>query len=227
MSEFSRSLTSPLDEAIIDKTNAERDFFLANARVAKALARQEEVALRVRERAESEVMSRDEYHNIFLFDQDVDDQSVKDCMQTLTNWARKDPDCEIEIQLNTSGGSIFAGFTLIDFIRELRSRGHQITIVVYGHAASMGAVILQAADHRVMGENAFLLLHEGSMFAGGDAGQIEDEVKLFKKLQGRILGLLTERATIDQKKIQSSWKRTDWWLESSEALQLGLVDEVR
>lgn len=212
--------------AEIERHNAERDFFKANARVAEALAKQEEVALRVRERAEEEVLSRDEYNKVYVFDEDVNDASVRECVQTLTGWARQDPACRIEIHLNTQGGSIFAGFTLIDFIRDLRKRGHEVLITVFGHAASMGAVILQVADHRAMGENAFLLIHEGSMFAGGDAGQIEDEVKLFRKLQARMLSILTERAN-KPSRIKSGWRRTDWWLTAQEAFDLGLVDEIR
>lgn len=213
-------------EAEKERLDAEKTFFLANAEVANVLARQEAVALRVRERTEEEILSRNEYNHVYVFDNDVEDDSVRECVQTLTSWARQDSSCRIEIHLNTTGGSIFAGFTLIDFIRDLRARGHKIDITVFGHAASMGAVILQAADHRVIGQNAFLLIHEGSMFTGGDAGQIEDEVKLFRKLQARMLAILTERSTKGNK-IKTGWRRTDWWLTAEEALELELVDEVR
>ena len=214
-------------EAEIEKLAAERDFYSSNARVATVLAKQEELALRVRERAERDVLARNEFNNIYVFDQDVDDAAVKHCVQTLTGWARHDPGHDIEIHLNTAGGSIFAGFVLIDFLRGLRAAGHKVTIVVYGHAASMGAVILQAADVRIMGENAFLLLHEGSMYTGGDFGKIEDEMKLMTKLHGRILDLLSGRATISRETIKKNWKRTDWWLTASEAIERGLIDETR
>lgn len=219
-------------QAEIDKITAERDFFNANARVATALAEQEEIALRVRTRAEKDVLNRNEYHNVYVFDRDVDDNSVKECIQTITRWVREDAAKDgtkraIEIQLNTNGGSIFAGFALIDFIRDLSAKGHEVTITVFGVAASMGAVILQAADKRVMGENAFLLIHEGSMFAGGDFGHVEDEYNLMNKLHDRILGLLTDKATISKQTVKKNWRRKDWWMASDEAIKHGLVDEVR
>lgn len=216
--------------AEIERLEAERDFFRANAQVSRALAEQEEIALRVRSRAEKEVLARNEYHNVYVFDHDVDDSSVRECMQTITRWVRNDPvdsRRDIEIQINTHGGSIFAGFALIDFIRSLSKRGHRVTAVVWGMAASMGAVILQAADVRVMGENAFLLLHEGSMFAGGDYGHVEDEFILMQKLQERIVELLTERGDISKATIKRNWRRKDWWMTASEALKHGLVDEIR
>jgi ATP-dependent Clp protease protease subunit len=216
-----------LREAEIEKIEAERDFHRANAEVAHVLAAQEGIALRVRERAEAKVLSQDEFHKVYVFDDDVDDDSVKQCVETLTGWSRSDGQCDIEIQLNTGGGSIFAGFALIDFIRDLRRRGHKVTTVVYGHAASMGAVILQAADKRIIGQNAFLLIHEGSMFSGGDFAQLEDDMKLYSKLHGRILELLAERSTIDKKAIQRGWKRRDWWMDAAEALEHGFVDQVR
>jgi ATP-dependent Clp protease protease subunit len=213
--------------AEIERLLAERDFFTSNARVAKALAEQEEIALRVRQRAEIELLTRNDFHNVYVFDDDVDAQSVNQCVQTITGWVRQEPGCDIEIQLNTSGGSIFAGFALIDFIRDLRNRGHKVTAVVYGYAASMGAVILQAADHRVIGENAFLLIHEGSLFTAGDWGKVQDEMELFKKLQKKILTLLVTRSKLGETKIKNSWKRQDWWLTAEESLAAGFVDEVR
>lgn len=218
-------------QAEIERIEAERDFFKANSAVAHALAEQEGIALRVRRRAEKDVLARNEYHNVYVFDKDVDDHSVKECIQTITKWVREDARegqrREIEIQLNTNGGSIFAGFALIDFIRDLSNRGHRITICVWGVAASMGAVILQAADVRAMGENAFLLIHEGSMFAGGDFGHVEDEYNLMTKLHDRILELLIAKADITRPTIKKNWRRKDWWLSSQEALKHGLVDEVR
>lgn len=216
-----------LSEAQTEKELAEKRFFDANARVALALAKQEEISLRIRERAEKEVLSRDEYNNVYVFDQDVDDESVKDCVQTLTGWVRKNKDAAIEIQINTNGGDIVSGFALVDFIRDIRRRGIDVTIVVYGQAASMGAVILQAADTRVMGENSLLLLHEGSMLAAGDWGRIEDNVKLFGLLQTRILSLLSGRSNMTAQQIKNKWKRTDWWITAGEALEHGFVDEVR
>jgi ATP-dependent protease ClpP protease subunit len=213
-------------KAEIEMIQAQRDFHLANARVADVLEAQERISLRLRQRTEAKELARDEFHKVYIFDENVTDDSVKDCIRQLTTWSRQDPGCDIEIQVNTSGGSIFAGFALVDFIRGLRNSGHEVTAVVYGMAASMGGVLLQAADKRIMGENAFMLIHEGSMFTGGDFGNLEDDMKLYGKLHDRILSLLTSRSKVSPADVKKAWKRTNWWLDAAECLDRGFIDEV-
>jgi ATP-dependent protease ClpP protease subunit len=214
-------------KAEIEMIQAQRDFHQANARVANVLEKQELISLHLRQRTEAKELARDEFHKVYVFDEDVSDESVKDCVRQLTTWSRQDPGCGISLQINTSGGSIFAGFALVDFIRGLRAQGHHVTIIVLGMAASMGGVILQSADKRVMGKNAFMLIHEGSMFTGGDFGNLEDDMKLYGKLHERILSLLTDRSKVTPTDVKKAWKRTNWWLDATECLERGFVDEVQ
>lgn len=211
---------------------AERAFFEAHAKAAEASAEEQQIQLRAKRRIESIVLAQDELNHVYVFDDAVDELSVKKCVQTLTTWSRQDvtehgTPRPIEVQINSPGGDIFSGLALVDFIKDLRRRGHEVTAVCYGMAASMGGVILQAAEHRVMGENAFLLLHEGSLLAFGDFAHVEDEVALMKKLHERILALFAERSNLSRREIERKWKRKDWWLNADEAVKLGFVDEVR
>lgn len=214
------------------RTRAETRRIEALAQVAEAKAELAAIALnRERDKREKE-LAADDFHRVYVFDSDVTAGSVKKCVAQLAEWSRKEPRCDIEIQINSPGGSIFDGFALVDFIRGLRTQGHEITMVAYGMAASMGGVLLQAADNRVMGENAFLLIHEGSLGAIGDFGDVEDRVELMKQLHERILTLFVERATPINPKttrtfIRNRWKRKDWWLSAEDAAALGFVDEIR
>lgn len=211
---------------------AKINFLAERARKERAFADRAELDLeREKEKRDKELLENDRF-KVYLFDSEVSDGSVKKCIAQLTQWHRQDPGCDIEIKVNSPGGSILAGFELIDFIRDLRNEGHTVTMVAYGMAASMAGVLLQAADHRVMGENAFLLIHEGSLGAIGDWGDVEDRVELMQMFHKRILGLFEARAKPINKKttttfIKNRWKRKDWWIPSEEALKLGLVDEVR
>ena len=95
-----------------------------------------------------------------------------------------------------------------------------------------GGVLLRAADTRVMGANCFMLIHEGSLGAVGDFGEVEDRVKLMEQMHERILALFEERAKpinpkTTKKFIRHRWQRKDWWFSGDEALKLGFVDEVR
>ena len=148
-------------------------------------------------------------------------------MNKLTQWARRHPGCDIEIVFSSGGGSIIDGFVLFDFIQELRSRGHYVTTGSLGMAASMAGILLQAGDHRWIGHQAWLMIHRAAFGAIGKTFEIEDEVAWIKRIEARILDIFEKRSTLTKVKIKRNWDRKDWWISSDEALELGLVDEIR
>ncbi len=184
------------------------------------------------QREEKFAVVSDLYHHYYTFDEVLTDRTVRACTATLNAWSRSDPGCSMRIVLNTPGGYIVAGFNLIDFITDLRHRGHHVTTVALGMAASMGAAILQAGDVRVMGKNAVLLLHEGSLTVEGGFGSAEDTMRLMHIFHDNILQLFADRAMpinprTTKEFLRKAWKRTDYWLDSSKAIALGLADEVQ
>ena len=89
-----------------------------------------------------------------------------------------------------------------------------------------------------MGKEAYILIHEVSTWAGGKVGEIEDEYNFLKKISERVVGIFAERAKeagvngtashpITAAQVRKNWNRTDWWLDSTEALKLGIVDKLR
>lgn len=218
--------------ALAENHLAERDLFAAQARKADSDAQQSAIALRTKLREEEAELAKDSNNFVYVFDKQVDDNSVKTCINQLTQWDRLNPDADIEIQINSGGGSIFAGLALFDFVRSLQRKGHVVNTMAFGVAASMAGVILQVGDRRIIGENCILLLHEGSMGAAGDFAQVEDRVNLMKLFHGRILEIFEARAKPMNAKttkayIKKNWERKDWWMTADEALKLGFVDEVR
>jgi ATP-dependent Clp endopeptidase proteolytic subunit ClpP len=166
-------------------------------------------------------------HRILTFYGEVGAESVARALTELGIWARRDPGLPIKVIFNSPGGSVFDGLALFDYLRELQADGHHITTVGLGMAASMGGVLLQAGQHRVMGRNAYMLIHEVSSLAWGNASELEDEVAFTKRLQDRLLDILAERSTLSKAQIARRWKRRDWWLSAQEALDLGFIDEIR
>lgn len=220
------------NQAEAEKFRAERDEAAAEARKKTAEAEVAEISLAAKRRAEEDELAKNVHHKVYVFDSDVNSSSVKSCKNQLTIWHRNCPNCEVEIQVNSPGGSIVDGFDLIDFIRDFRNKGHKVSMVAFGYAASMAGVIMQAADTRVMGKHAFMLIHEGSLGAIGDFGKVEDRLKLMENFHTKILELFEERAKPKNSKttkafIKKRWHRNDWWLPSEEALRLGFIDEVR
>lgn len=228
-----------VEAAKVEKLEAETTKLLAESKAAKAEAKKAEAeasvyaieADREEEKRNRELLADHHFH-VYVFDSEVGPDSVKTCIKTLSQWARADKKCKIELQINSPGGAISSGFALYDFLKRLQNDGATVETVAYGMAASMGGVLLQAGSPRVMGANAFLLLHEGSLGAIGDVGEVEDRVKLMHLYHERILDIYESRAKPINKKTTSSWikknwKRTDWWLNAQKSLEYGFVDEIR
>lgn len=169
-----------------------------------------------------------DYENrVYRFHEGVDNSSSEKCRARLAEWHRLDPNCDIEIEFYSPGGSVHAGMALFDAIQELRRAGHEVTTSTVGYAASMGGILLQAGDHRVMGKESYILIHEVQAAALGTMGEIDDEVTFLKMIQKRILKIFEDRSNLTYRQLKNRWERKNWWLDSDEALKLGIVDEVR
>ena len=177
-------------------------------------------------RAERERAADPRAANVYTFYSSVDPESVQQCMAELGTWSRRAPGSAITVIFNSPGGSVLDGLALFDYLHQLRSLGHEVTTMALGRAASMGAVLLQAGTRRVMGRNAFMMIHEVSHQSVGKVSEMEDSVGFTKRLQHRILAILAERSTLTDREIQRRWIRKEWWLDAEEAVGLGLADAL-
>ena len=171
--------------------------------------------------------SCDERNQLYRFSKDVSYSSVRTCMSILTGWHRRDPKCDMEIIFSSPGGSIIDGFELFDFIQELRSKGHKVTTGSLGMAASMAGILLQAGDVRWIGHQSWMMIHRAAFGAIGKTYEVEDEVRLVKRIEERIVDIFTSRSRLTNQKIKRNWDRKDWWIDADECLVMGLVDEIR
>ena len=57
--------------------------------------------------------------------------------------------------------------------------------------------------------------------------EIEDEVKLVKRIEERCVDIFVARSKLSKQKIKRNWDRKDWWIDADECLECGLVDEIR
>lgn len=172
-------------------------------------------------------LSLDEENHLYRFSGSVNETSVRKCMNKLTEWSRVDPKCDIEIVFSSPGGSIIDGFELFDFVQELRIKGHYITTGSLGMAASMAGILLQAGDRRWIGHQCWMMIHRAAFGAIGKTYEVEDEVKLVKRIEDRIVDIFSKRSNLTSLKIKRNWDRKDWWIDADECLVMGLVDEIR
>ncbi|MGH9553191.1 MAG: Clp protease ClpP, partial [Terriglobales bacterium] len=162
----------------------------------------------------------------FMFCDAVNWDTVKQSIQNLNQISRRFPGKPLTVTLNSPGGSVIAGLALYDHIRDLSSRGHQTTVKCRGMAASMGGILLQAGDVRVVGPEAMVLIHEVSSGALGKLSDMEDEVAFTRKLWEKLAAILASRSTMSADEIMEKAHKFDWWLSAQEAVDLGFADQI-
>lgn len=214
-------------EAQLARLDAETQKLRAEADAAALHADDARIDSQRKREAREEELAGNKYHHVYLFTDQVSASSSRACMAQLSTWHRLDPQCPMEIVFSSPGGSVIDGMALFDFIQELRREGHTITTGARGMAASMAGILLQAGDVRWIGSEAYLLIHEVQAGAVGKVGEMEDEMELIHKMCDRILGIFAARCHLTAKQLSIRWRRKDWWLDSTESLKLGFVDEVR
>lgn len=192
----------------------------------RAEAEEAEINRDIVKREFNEDSAHSDRNRVYSFFHTVDGRSVAEAMITLRYWQRRDGNAPIEIVFNSPGGGVIDGLALYDQILDLRYKGVPVTTVAMGMAASMGGILLQAGDKRVIGRHAHIMMHEVSTAGFGRLSEIEDELKFSKRLQDRCLDILAERSNMTKNQIQRKWKSKDWWISAQEALELGFVDAI-
>lgn len=156
----------------------------------------------------------------------VDAVMAERAIKALTLLDQSDGD--ITIILNNPGGDWFHGMAIYDAIRQCKNH---VIVKVYGMAMSMGGVILQAADERIMMPNAKFMMHYGSM------GMQETHAKIFKKwadeserinddMEQIFLEKMREKDPDFKLKKLKEMLDYDTILTAEETVKLGLADKV-
>ncbi|MBI1268710.1 MAG: hypothetical protein GC193_14935 [Cryomorphaceae bacterium] len=172
----------------------------------------------------------------FVFSEDINDTSVGNFMKELIPWCQKKENKEADLQiiLNSGGGGVLSGLAFYGFIGDIRRAGHRVTIKVLGRAGSAAAIVLQAADHRIIAGNSEVLVHAVrpiSLPQGSTMVQLQDELDRCQALTCRTMNILTERSNglLNMRTIKKNTGNfaRDWWLKGPDAQRLGVVDEIQ
>lgn len=137
---------------------------------------------------------------------------------------KEDPDADIDLYINSPGGSVSAGLAIYDVMSHIQC--HVATICV-GMAASMGAVLLAGgtAGKRYVMPNARVMIHQSS---GGYQGAMMDAriyLEEWNRQNDKVIEILSKRTGRDSDRIRRDADR-DHWMSAEEALEYGLVDRV-
>lgn len=129
---------------------------------------------------------------------------------------------DITIRLHTYGGSVFDGNLMCNAIE--RSTAN-ITIIIDGIAASMGAVFILSGKNVKLVDNGFLMIHAPSSGSYGNAKDHESNAQLLRFIEDNFVQRLIKR-TGKTKEYVSKWLETDTWFDAKSALKEGLITEV-
>ena len=154
----------------------------------------------------------------------VDDQVADALVAQLLFLEAEDPEKDIQIYINSPGGSVTAGLAIYDTMQQVAP---DIVTICYGLAASMGAFLLSggAKGKRLALPNARIMIHQPLGGAQGQAVDIEIQAKEILFLKETLNGLLADHTGQPLDKIAVDTDR-DNFMSPAEAVDYGLIDRV-
>jgi ATP-dependent Clp protease protease subunit len=174
--------------------------------------------------AQMDVFSRLMMDRIIFLGVPIDDYVANIVQAQLLYLESADSSKDIQVYLNTPGGSVYAGLGIYDTMQYI---GSDVATICTGMAASMGAILLCAGQvgKRTALKHSRILIHQPMGGAQGQASDIEITAREILKLKNELYEIIAKHSNQDVEKI---WKDADrdYWLTSQEAKDYGMIDEV-
>lgn len=131
---------------------------------------------------------------------------------------------DITIYINSPGGEVTSGLMIYDTIKYLKS---DVSTIGIGLSASMASILLMSGTKgkRKILPHGRVMLHELSGTTDGKISDILVATKEFKKTQEILSNIIIENTNLNQNQVDIELKK-DFWLNSTQALNLGIVDKI-
>ena len=154
----------------------------------------------------------------------IDDAIADAVVAQLLYLEAEDPEKEIQIYVNSPGGSVTAGLAIYDTMQQVAP---DVVTICYGLAGSMGAFLLSGGTKgkRLALPNARIMIHQPLGGAQGQAVDIEIQAKEILYLKETLNGLMASHTGQDLAKVSEDTDR-DYFLSPDEAVAYGLIDRV-
>ena len=171
-----------------------------------------------------DVFSRLMMDRIIFLGTGINDQVANIINAQLLFLESVDPKKDIQIYMNSPGGSVYAGLGIYDTMQYIRP---DVATICTGIAASMGAVLLCAGAEgkRSALKHSRVMIHQPLGGAQGQASDIEITTREILKLKKELYDILALHSKQTFKKVSNDSDR-DYWMTASEAKEYGMVDEV-
>ena len=154
----------------------------------------------------------------------INDQVANVIVAQLLFLNREDPNQDIQLFINSPGGSVYAGLAIYDTMQMIEA---QVSTFAIGVTASMGTVLLSAgaAGKRYALPHATIHLHPASSGAQGYTEDVRIAFREQERVQTQLFYLVGKHTGRDWKQIEKDFER-DRYMDAIEAKEYGLVDEV-
>ncbi|WP_417265210.1 ATP-dependent Clp endopeptidase proteolytic subunit ClpP [Brumimicrobium sp.] len=174
--------------------------------------------------SQMDVFSRLMMDRIIFLGTGIDDQVANIINAQLLFLESVDPKKDIQIYLNSPGGSVYAGLGIYDTMQYISP---DVATICTGLAASMGAVLLCAGAEgkRTALKHSRVMIHQPLGGAQGQASDIEITAREILKLKKELYDIIAQHTGKPFDKVEEDSDR-DYWMTSNEAKEYGMVDEV-
>lgn len=174
--------------------------------------------------AQMDVFSRLMMDRIIFLGTGIDDQVANIIQAQLLFLQSVDNKKDIQIYLNSPGGSVYAGLGIYDTMQYISP---DVATICTGMAASMGAVLMCAGakGKRAALKHARVMIHQPLGGAEGQASDIEITAREIQKLKKELYEIISKHSGQTYDKVWADSDR-DYWMTSEEAKAYGMVDEI-
>lgn len=174
--------------------------------------------------AQMDVFSRLMMDRIIFLGTDVNDYSANVIQAQLLFLDNNDPSKDVNIYINSPGGSVYAGLGIYDTMQYIQS---DVATICTGMAASMAAVLLVAGakGKRFALPHSRVMIHQPMGGAQGQASDIEITAREILKLKHELYSIIADHSGQDIEKVERDSDR-DYWMTAEEAKEYGMIDHL-
>lgn len=161
---------------------------------------------------------------IIVLGEEVNDVTASLVVAQLLYLEAVDPDKDIQLYINSPGGSVSAGLAIYDTMQYIKC---DVSTICIGMAASMGAFLLAggAKGKRYALPNAEIMIHQPSGGSKGQATEIEIAAKHILMIRERLNRIMAENTGKSYEEVAAATER-DNWMTADEACEYGIIDKV-
>ena len=119
---------------------------------------------------------------------------------------------DLELQINSPGGSVYGGIAIANMIRQLSREGHKVIARVEGLAASIASVIACACDKIVMGESSMMMIHNCWSVVQGDSNALRKEADTMDTINDAIISFYLSKFDLTKEVLKQMMNEETWFI---------------